>query len=229
MNNFFIIVFASLTVVIILSLYMVKIVQEELLDTLKESDPPWIRKRRGQEKDRRIPLYVPKYEEPPDEEEEEEEEEARRGTTYISGGNIPSSNIPEGKMFKFTRSQLKKIIREEVLNVIRESGDRGWKSRERNAGLVPGDEDQAGSTGEADPISDDELVWYVTKAAEWIGEMKANNLSPEEIEARFFEDRKKLNRFSPAAMFAYIGRSDEELDQNRELIYKKAIRAIGER
>jgi len=114
---------------------LLKIVQEELLGTLKESDPPWIRKRRGQEKDRRIPLYVPKYEEPPDEEEEEEEEEARRGTTYISGGNIPSSNIPEGKMFKFTRSQLKKIIREEMLNVIRESGDRGWKSRERNVGL----------------------------------------------------------------------------------------------
>jgi len=93
---------------------LLKIVQEELLNTLKESDPPWIRKRRRQEKDRRIPLYVPKYEEPPDEEEEEEEEEARRGTTYISGGNIPSSNIPEGKMFKFTRSQLKKIITEEV-------------------------------------------------------------------------------------------------------------------
>lgn len=38
-------------------------------------------------------------------------------------------------MFKFTRSQLKKIIREEMLNIIRESGDRGWKSRERNVGL----------------------------------------------------------------------------------------------
>lgn len=98
---------------------LLKIVQEEFLGTLEEGAPPWIRKRREQEKqkDKRMPLYVPRYEEPPDE--EEEEEETRRGTTYISGGNvprsnIPSSNIPERKMFKFTRSQLKKIITEEV-------------------------------------------------------------------------------------------------------------------
>lgn len=98
---------------------LLKIVQEEFLGTLEEGEPPWIRKRRGQEKqkDKRIPLYVPRYKESPDK--EEEEEETRRGTTYISGGNvprsnIPSSNIPERKMFKFTRSRLKKIITEEV-------------------------------------------------------------------------------------------------------------------
>jgi hypothetical protein len=102
---------------------LLQIVQEELFSVLKESDPPWIRKQREKEKGGRkqIPLYVPQYREPP--EEEEEEEEARRGTTYINGGNIPSSNIPEGKMFKFTRSQLKKIIREEILNVVHESGE----------------------------------------------------------------------------------------------------------
>jgi hypothetical protein len=93
---------------------LLKIVQEEFLGTLKEGDPPWARKRREQEKqkDKRIPLYIPRYKESPDK--EDEEEETRRGTTYISGGNVPRNNIPEGKMFKFTRSQLKKIITEEI-------------------------------------------------------------------------------------------------------------------
>jgi len=167
---------------------LLQIVQEELFSILKESDPPWIRKRREKEKDRRIPLYVPQYREPPDEE-EEEEEEARRGTTYISGGNIPSSNIPEGKMFKFTKSQIKKIIREEMLGIIRESGGDSWRSRERNAGEEWGEE-------ELSRIPDEKIQSDYEKGfSHWITRQIINKeIDREDLDNWMGEWNKVLNR-----------------------------------